>query len=559
MAHPHQHTLLFVAALFGAAAAACSGVIGDGEAPRRRGTTGTDDPNAAITPLAPVAFPLARLTRSQYENTIRDLFAPIVIQGEIPLPPADVVIGTEFEGNTATQTPSPALVEAYHAAAVFVSSAVMTDSAAALGCTPTSRAEEDACAARFIDTFGRKAFRRPMAAEDTAKLVALYNEARTGGSDLPGAMTTVIQAVLQSTSFLYRVELGTPTPGNANVMALGSWEMASRLSYLLWNTMPDQTLFAAAEANDLVSPEALERHARRMLAEPRAKSAVANFHRQWLKLDKIENVRKDTGAYAGFTAATASAMRAATAKRVESVFFGDGSLRSLLTGTQAWVNDELAPYYGVAAPGGAELKLVDLDPTQRGGILTDVGLLSLLAHEAADSPIMRGVYVLDRIACSPTPPPPKNVPPTPASNPANPKTVRERLELVHEQGSCATCHKSIDGIGFAFGHYDAVGKWRTTESGLPIDDSGHFENAGDLQGTFVGAMELGRRLAESKTVQTCVASNWMRYALGVDGRGIDTTKLTLAVDAFTEKGLDMRELVVALVKSDVFRTRLVEP
>jgi hypothetical protein len=332
--------------------------------------------------------------------------------------------------------------------------------------------------------------------------------------------------------------------------------MASRLSYLLWNTMPDDALFASAAAGELDTAAGLDAQARRMLGTARAHAAVVNFHSQWLRFDKMNGLVKSAAMFPQFGPAVATAMRQSAEKYVDSVFFGDGTLKALLTDNHAWVNDALAPIYGVTAPAGSTMALVALDATQRAGILTNAGLLAGFAHETTDSPVLRGVFVLQRLMCAAPPPPPASVNTTlPAAGSGAPLTTRQRFATQHEQGTCAGCHRSIDGIGFGFEHYDALGQWRTTDVGLPVDSSGSFLGATDLTGTFDGVVELGSKLAASTSVRACVASQWMRYALGVDGTGVDGAALAPIVTAFEQSGLNMRELVVALVKSDAFRRR----
>jgi hypothetical protein len=275
----------------------------------------------------------------------------------------------------------------------------------------------------------------------------------------------------------------------------------------------------------------------------------------------MKELTKDAALYPSFSPATADAMRASADAYVDWVFFGDGSFTTLLTDTHAFVNDDLASIYGVAAPGGADMKLVSVDPTQRSGVLTNAGLMAGFAHATADSPVLRGVWVLDRLMCSAPPPPPKDVNVTPpVDNGGQPMTTRDRFAKQHEQGVCAGCHHTIDGIGFGFENFDAVGAFRTTEGSLPVDSSGWFPDGnGDLKGTFSGAVDLAHKLAGSQKVHTCVVSNWMRYALGVDQKGIDESEITPIVDAFEKSQLNMRELVVALTRSDAFRTRPVAP
>jgi hypothetical protein len=539
--------------------AGCVGVVGDGGGDGTGGGapgSAAADAGPKVSPTAVPPVPLARLTSLQYANTIRDLFAPIAVPGQSP--PGDAIVDG-FDNNTAAQTPSSALIEAYRTSAAAVATAAMQSSAQLLGCTPASRADEDACAHSFISSFGKKAFRRPLAADESANLTGFYASVRASGADFPTAMTATIEAFLQSPAFLYRFEIGTPVPGQAGLVQLTGYEVSSRISYLIWNTMPDQSLLDAAAGGRLATAEGVEAEARRLLADPRAHDAVLNFHREWLRFSKMKNLTKDATMFPGWSSDVATSLQKAADKYVDGVFFGDGTLTALLTDAHAWVDASTASIYGVPSP-GPDLVRVSVDPTQRSGILTNAGLLAGFAHETADAPVLRGVFVLDRLLCAAPPPPPANVNTTvPAPNTADPQTTRDRFAKQHEQGTCAGCHHTIDGVGFGFEHYDAIGQWRTTDMGLPVDASGWLPPGGDLPATFSGAVELGKILAASHTVQSCVASQWMRYALGVDKTGIDPTHLKPVVDAFVASGLDLRELVVALVKSDAFRTRVVAP
>lgn len=531
--------------------AACVGVIGDPSP----GAGPGEDPASK----KPAPSPLSRLTSPQYDNTLRDLFAPIAVPS-VTLPASVAVEG--FSNNAATQTPSAALIEALSANAIAVATEAMKSKDTLLGCAPTTRAEEDQCAGDFVQRFARRAFRRPVEPAEVEDLIKLYTDLRLDPTtDFAAAMTLVLEVVLQSPELVYRIETGDPSPTAADVVTLRPYEIASRLSYLLWSTMPDEALFAAAASGALATPEGIEKEARRMLADPRARAAVLGFHRAWLRFSKMDDLAKDQTLFPGFTADTAEALRDSADRTVDWAFFEDGKLDALLTDARAFVNDELAPIYGVAPPGTSELTLVSVDPKQRSGILTHAGLMAGFAHQTADSPVLRGVWVLDRFLCSEPPPPPKGVNATlPAPTTSAPTTTRDRFATQHEQGACASCHHIIDGIGFGFESYDAIGAYRTQENGLPIDASGWFSpGQGDLTGAFEGAVELGKKLVQSTTVHTCVASSWMRHALGVDHKGISEAGLRPVVEAFEASGLDMRELVVALTKSDAFRTRPIKP
>jgi Protein of unknown function (DUF1592)/Protein of unknown function (DUF1588)/Protein of unknown function (DUF1595)/Protein of unknown function (DUF1585)/Protein of unknown function (DUF1587) len=539
-----------------------SSVGGSGAVGMATGTGAATATGGAGTPTGGAGTPtggtptvLSRLTAAQYNSTLKDLFAPLTIPDQ--LMPADVAV-EGFDNNASAQTPSAALIEAYRTSAVAITAVAMKTPASFLGCTPKTAADETACATSFLGTFGKKAFRHPVTSTELANMVAFYASTRPGAADFATAMSLTVQAILQSPSFLYRVEIGSPVVGQPGAIQLTAYEMASRLSYLLWNTMPDDALFASAAAGELDTPAGLDAQARRMLGSARAHAAVLNFHSQWLRFEKMNNLVKSAAMFPQFGPAVATAMRQSAEKFVDSIFFGAGTLTALLTDNHAWVNDVLAPVYGVTAPAGSTMSLVALDPTQRSGILTNAGLLAGFAHETADSPVMRGVFVLQRLMCSAPPPPPASVNTTPpAADSGTPQTTRQRFATQHEQGTCAGCHRIIDGIGFGFEHYDALGQWRTSDAGLTVDSSGSFVGSTDLTGTFDGAVDLGTKLAGSASVRACVASQWMRYALGVDGTGVDTTTLGPIVTAFEQSGLNMRELVVALVKSSAFRTRAI--
>lgn len=542
-------------------AAGCTAHLSGGGTPVDNNTTAHASGIVAAE-TQPGPSTLSRLTVAEYKNTLRDLFSPLAVPDQAF--PADIAVDG-FDNNAAAQTPSAALIEAYHGAAVAAATTAMTEPSQLLGCAPASPSDEGPCVTTFLLAFGRRAFRHPVSAVELSNLQAFYSDARNAGSDFKQALTLTIEAILQSPTFLYRVELGPlgadGSPVSQGVVRLTSYEMASRLSYLLWKTMPDETLFADADAGNLDTPAGIEAEARRLLADPRAHLGVADFHRQWLRFDKMDRLTKSPTAFPTFTPDTAAAMRASAESFVDGIFFGDGSLKALLTDAHAWVNDTLAPLYDVPAPGSTTLALVPVDASRRSGILTNVGLLAGFAHEAVDAPVLRGVFVLDRLLCAPPPPPPADVNTAlPAmADPTAPQTTRQRFVDQHEQGTCMGCHRLIDGVGFGFEHYDAVGHWRDTDLGVPVDASGLLPSDVDVGGAFDGAVALGQKLADSQSVKACLASEWLRYALGVDRDSIGSAQVQPIVDAFAASESNMRELVIALVKSDAFRTRQVGP
>jgi hypothetical protein len=319
--------------------------------------------------------------------------------------------------------------------------------------------------------------------------------------------------------------------------------------------MPDATLAAAAASGSLSQPAELEAQARRLLTSPRAHEAVAVFHGQWLRFEKMATLSKSPALFPAFDEATAAALRASTERFVEAAFWEQRTLDAFFTSPTVYANASLSPLLGVAAS-GSELSPVQGPAGQRAGILTQPGLLAGFAHETVGSPVLRGVFVLDRLLCAEPPPPPPDVPPPPTSDQAGPATTtRQKFEQHLTNAACQACHRTIDGIGFGFENYDAVGAYRTEENGLPVDASGELLGTLDVDGPFQGAVELGRRLATSKQAQACVTRHWYRYAFGLADGDVNTCALLPVVRDFQASGLDLQELVVALVTSSSFTTR----
>jgi hypothetical protein len=526
----------------------------------RGGTTGPQGTGATsklcgASSTVPGPAPLAHLTSTQYGKTLHDLFPSISFGADVVTLPAE--ISTEgFINNAATQTPSAELIEDLSSNAHAIATAAVETPAKILPCSPASAAEETDCGHQFVSAFGKRAFRRPLSGDEVQRYDTFFDTSYKQWG-FQSALRLVIEGMLQAPSFLYRVEIGGSSP--AGPLALSAYEMASRLSYLLTNSMPDDTLLQAADRGELVDAAAVEREARRLLKVPAARDAVASFHGQWLRFDKMDSLTKAPDLYPTFSPATASAMKDATARYVDHLFWDEGfTLPKLLTDGHAYVNDVLAPLYGVSAPKGAELGWIAVDATPRSGILTQAGLLAGFAHQRNDAPVLRGVFVMDRLLCAAPPAPPPNVNTALPELTAGAKlTTRQQLEQSHVAAACASCHQSIDGIGFGFENYDAVGAFRTSEIGLPVDSTGMLKGS-DVDGDFHGAVDLGQKLSQSEQVRECVSTQWLRYALGVTREEIESCMVAPIAKAFADSGYDLRELLVATAKSDAFRYRPVE-
>ena len=526
--------------------AACVGELGDAPG-------GSADPPlpplACGTAVQPGPAPIRRMTRFEYDNTVRDLL------GDTTHPAADFGAEEEalgFNNNAANLVTSSALVEKYMVAAEGIAERATEAMSSVVPCDPAAIGE-DACAQQFIASFGKRAFRRPLAQDEAELLLGVYQQGRAD-ADFRAGIEMVIEVALQSPAFLYRVEFGvTPRAGEATVR-LDGWETASRLSYFLWGSMPDADLFAAAETGKLATKEDIAAQARRMLDEPRARDATGDFHQQWLHYDRIASVGKDAKLFPSWSPAVGQLMRAETSAFIDHVVFEDGGdLHALLTAPYSFMNKDLAAFYGVPGPAGDGFERVDLDPTQRAGILTTGTLLTINAHSNQTSPVHRGKLVRERFFCAQMPPPPKDVKIT-VPEPTAGSTARERFAEHSQNQACKGCHELMDGIGFGFENYDAVGRYRTEEDGQAIDASGSIA-ASDVDGSFDGAVAMSKKLAGSHQVERCYATQWFRYAYGRGESAEDACTLAALGDQFAETGGDIKELIVALTQTDAFLYR----
>ncbi len=505
--------------------------------------------------------PLRRLTRAQYTKTVRDLLGidTDVADGF----PIDERMGA-FESNAIAPISNLGVEQYMSAAETLAIDAMTLHRDEVVGCDPVAMGE-DACAEAFIRTMGMRAHRRPLSEDDVQLYLGVFDGAREA-SDFDGAVRLVLQTMLQSPYFLYHVEVqGQPDDGaDANdagsVIAVDDYELASRLSYYLWGSMPDDVLFQAAESGALADPDVLAEQAERLLDDPRASETIANFHLQWLHVDDMTAVDKDAELFPDFNESLKAAMQAEVADFASHVIQeGDGNLRTLLSGSFTVTDDpQLLALYGVELPVGHQPgDPIELDPTQRAGLLTQPALLAKAAHTDQSSPVHRGVVVRENFLCQPLPSPPDDVDDTPPDPDPN-ATTRERFAEHTSNASCAACHVLIDGLGFGFEHYDAVGAFRSMEGNLPVDASGEVVATADIDGPFDGAVELAGMLASSSNVHQCVSTQWLNFALGRVVGDEDACSNEAVYAAFEASDLDVPSLILSVVTSDAFRYRRLE-
>ena len=496
--------------------------------------------------LDPGSAPIRRMTRFEYDNTVRDLL------GDTTSPAAGFGAEEEalgFNNNAANLVTSATLAEKYMLAAEGIALRATDPMSSKIGCTTA----DDACARQFIAQFGKRAFRRPLTTQESEMFFGWFVTGRTAG-DFRSGIQMVIETALQSPPFLYRVEFGvTPTPGEP-LVRLDAWETASRLSYFLWGSMPDDKLFAAAEAGQLATSADIAAEAKRMLDDPKARQAVANFHEQWLDYNRLVSVGKDAALFPEWSPAVGDLMHKETAAFIEDVIFqGTGDLTSLLTAPYTFMNADLAKFYGVPGPTGQAFVKVQLDPAQRAGIMTLGSLLTINAHSNQTSPVHRGKLVRELLLCDPMPPPPPDVMIT-APEPDPNSTARERFAQHSVAAACRGCHSLMDPLGFGFENYDAMGRFRTVENGKTIDASGTI-TASDIDGTFVGVVDLSKKLAASKDVRNCYTSQWFRFTFGRGETELDSCTLASVGAAFAAKQGNVKELLMAFTQTETFLYR----
>ncbi len=507
--------------------------------------------------------PLRRLTSAEYSNTVRDLFGLSTGQarqldvGRSLLADARI---DGFSNNAASQHVTLPHLQQYLSTADALADEATRDLAKLVGCDPVSKGEA-ACAADFIKRFGKRAYRRPLTPVEESILSKVFDAGRAG-VDFKSGITALVQAILLAPQFLYRPEILPAEMRSDRAVPLAGWEVATRLSYLFWGTMPDAELFAAAEAGKLQTKTELRAQAERLLASPRAVPAIAKFHEQWLDLDGMPGIEKDPKVFPLFTASVAARLTEETSQFVSHVFWqGGGKLTELLQAPYTFRNESLAKYYSdpgyvknTAADAGTIAK-VDTDPVIRAGLLTQGGFVAMLSKTDNTGAVERGKFLRERFLCGVIPPPP------PGTNQVLPElpppyTTRQRLANTEQNAACSVCHKLMNPLGLALENYDAAGRWRATENGLPIDTASQLTQT-DVDGPFTGAAGLSAKLIASGQAQACVVKSWFQYGHGRSETDVDACTLGELKTSFATAGLSARELLVSLTQSDAFTYRTV--
>ena len=538
------------------------------------GSTGTGTAGAGVVMLPGSALqsgPILRLANYEYMNSLQDILGvtpDVVLEPDAPST-GDFRIGGPAGDNT---------VSTYHTAAITVATQALKTLATIEPCygTATTAAAQTMCASTIASDLAPKFYRRPADPAQLTGLTTIYST--IGGKyGFANGVQAMIEALIQSPYFIYHLELeeeamsATASATGTKVPVTG-YSMASRLSYLLWGSTPDTTLITEAGAGRLTTSAQIMAQATRMLADQRIVSGMRNFYEQWLKVldlptSKIKNPVTNTDYGTLYTPDVQTSLRASFDAQVDAALWGPGdSVKTLLTGTDAYVDANVAPIFGATGVTGTTLQKITVNPAQRSGIMTHPVIMSVFATEDSSHPIKRGVFFWDKFMCSPLPNPPPDVP---AFVPPPPgQSLRRDYELMTftapdsmpNGASCPACHSKINPVGFLFEHYDSMGYYVTTDSnGQPVDSATTIAGTGDpmLDLPTADAVQFAGRLgADDSAVATCMVNQIYRYAVHRHEAAGDTATLTTLTGTFNQSGRSLTALLGGVAQSEAFLNRL---
>jgi hypothetical protein len=505
---------------------------------------GVGGPGAGET-CSPGRAPLRRLTNAEYTKTVASLFG----DGSgptSPLPeeshpfPSDSSAAKQVGLNEAT---------VYFQAAKEVAARATQDPEALAALAPCAGAAEPdaACARTSIEMLATKAFRRAPTEQELSELLALHTSVANHGGDFADATRTVITAVLQAPDFLYRVELGTGEGPRADVQRLTGDEMATRLSYLVWGTSPDDDLRAAAQSGALLEPGGIKKQASRLLADPRSRAGLSAFFDDFLELYRLPELQRADPSY---SPRLGTALQEATQRFLQAqIFDQNASWPSVLTSSKAFVNGSVASLYGVVGVTGEQWQEVSLAGTERLGLLTHPSWLMTSLPTNSTNPTQRGYRIMEKILCRDVPPEPPNLPPLPSDPPVG-ATTRQRWSQFTSPPACVPCHHDMDQLGYAFEVFDSMGRYRSQENGVDIDTKVDVTGLGSTS----GPVELVKKLAALPETGACFAQRFAEFGLGKP-LASDPAGTCLKQDIarrFEAGGYNVRQLLLDLTQTDAF-------
>ncbi len=554
--------------LFGTLICACSGVgaqdepqaVGGPDEPSEPGRSPSQQrepgepivspvggPGSQCQTPKPGAAPLRRLTNAEYRNTMVDLVGePELVDqvvGTFPREPTSLGFRTSAQALTIT----PLVADVYVEAAQALAPAAIA-SEGVVSCDLDSI--DGVCVEQFVESFGKRVYRRPLTATEVARYATLYDTIVSQASDKVLALQWIATAMFSSPHFLFRVELSA-APGGG-VSRPTNYEMATRLSYLLWQTMPDDELFVAADAGELVTRDGIEQQVHRMATDPKA-LRVYEFFEQWLDLDEAEAIDRSEGTYPEYDDKLRQLLQAENRAFIQNLLVSDGTFSDLLAADYTYANEALATHYGLPeVPSGG--KFVEVPAPGRAGVLTQA---TLLVHDrtSRSSIVKRGLKIRTDFLCQIVPAPPADVDTTLPELDGD-LTQRQRLERHREDPSCVGCHSLMDPIGEIFEDFDALGRMREVdEGGAMIVSGGSILGSRTLDGDYANASELAQAMAESDEVRECFALQAFRFFYGRDVTNQDDCTRQQLMSSFARNDYRLGDLLIGLTQSDQFLYR----
>lgn len=521
-------------------------------------------PTTGLTPdlcdgdgVFPGRTPLRRLTRTEYDNSVADLLgADVFVDGK---PPSEGLVADTASGGFVNNA-DVVSTSLRHVQGFYDTANALADSASAKGkFTLPCAATGAACAEEYIRNFGRRAFRRPLAEEEVASYMARFNEGLTGGSFEEG-LAWVVGRMLQSPHFLYRVELETAGAAPNSVKALNGYSIATRLSYFLWQTTPDENLLNSAASGALDTKEGVAAAVDQMIQSDRFAETLRSFHDQWLDVELVLGKSK----VAGDTIEPKwdGDLKLDLVEEIErftrEVYTSGGSYTDLLTANWAFLTPRLAALYGAVHPNPAAAEeWAKVTVPNRHGMLTMAGFTAAHSSEIQSNPVKRGAWLRSQVLCGALPPPPPDFTPTEPVKVAG-ETTADAFRRHREDPACAGCHVLIDPLGMPFEHYDEFGRYRDMDNGVPVSAEGEFTETSAAGTKFQGAEAFATGLTKLPEAQACLVNNWFRYGMGrtEEAKGGDLCTINRQLKRFGASNQNLKDLIVGLATSDAFRFRL---
>ena len=494
---------------------------------------------------------IRRLNRAEYNNTIRDLLG-LDIKPANDFPSDDV--GEGFDNIGDVLTIPPVLMEKYLQSAQDIAAAAFADEQArrrVLAHETENNAEKITVARRNINEFAERAWRRPLTQDEQNRLFRLMQYAFVQGAEVEEIFETVVAGILAHPNFLFRVEQDPGEDNPDGIRRLSDFELASRLSYFLWSSMPDSQLFQLARDGKLSQPTILKKQVTRMLADQKSAALVENFAGQWLQLRDVEVLQPDPKLFPNFDPPLRTAMKQETEEFFLHIMRENRSVLEFLTADYTFANARLARHYGMEGVEGDQFQRVALGPRRR-GVLTQASILLLTSNPTRTSPVKRGKWILDNILAEPPPPPPPDVPEL-DEDAETLGSLREQMEQHRSNPTCAVCHRKMDALGFGLENFDAIGGWREKDGKYSINPAGELPDGAK----FSGAADLMQILADSKKDEflRCLSAKMLTYALG---RGLDSwdrCAIREITDQLRQDDNRFHTLVMAIVLSEPFQFR----